>query len=352
MRCNDATTRLAGYLDGVLPAREHREVDAHLAECDGCRREEAALRRSLDALSAVARAPRSLETADAPDLWAAFTTRLASTLPCARVDELLPAYRDRELPRTDADAVRYHLAGCPACAAQAALLKHSLRTLEAVGAACPPVDLWPAFSERLERERGRRWRMPDFAGLLRTPSLRPALMLGSLALVLLAARGVLAPTGGPQTAMRPHRAVQSPTHMAKVTSPEPPRAAETAVGKPLAHRVRRHHLLTVRWERRRVRRAAPETRMASATPLPQPVRVVTPKESVPAPKPWSEIQVAYNPTPFTPTESFTVTQASSEEVNSPGAQAKVINEFMHVAEGLAGIQDAAKSPLGTSGDAK
>ena len=34
--CNELVELVTAYLEGALPAREHRAVERHLAECDGC----------------------------------------------------------------------------------------------------------------------------------------------------------------------------------------------------------------------------------------------------------------------------------------------------------------------------
>lgn len=63
--------RLNEYVDGDLPARERREVEAHLTSCEPCRARVEGLRALLDAAVGL---PRSLEPAR--DLWPAIDARL------------------------------------------------------------------------------------------------------------------------------------------------------------------------------------------------------------------------------------------------------------------------------------
>ncbi len=88
MRCAECRDRLEDWLDGILPAREHRAVQHHLAGCPECRREAeagAALARSVTEL------PR--EIAPRRDLWPGISTRLAAADPTGS------ASRFRWLPR-------------------------------------------------------------------------------------------------------------------------------------------------------------------------------------------------------------------------------------------------------------
>ncbi|MDP6438810.1 MAG: zf-HC2 domain-containing protein, partial [Candidatus Brocadiia bacterium] len=51
MKCENTKRRLSEYLDGVLPDEEHAAVEAHVAECAGCRTELEALRRTVEAVA-------------------------------------------------------------------------------------------------------------------------------------------------------------------------------------------------------------------------------------------------------------------------------------------------------------
>jgi anti-sigma-K factor RskA len=68
--------QLNEYVDGTLAARDRASVEAHLAECAGCRAAVAEL-RSLAA--AAATLPKSIEPGR--DLWAAIETRIRQRAP-------------------------------------------------------------------------------------------------------------------------------------------------------------------------------------------------------------------------------------------------------------------------------
>lgn len=71
MNCREAQALLDELVDGRLPADRERRVQCHLAGCEACRHEEAAIRRLLEAAAAL---PRSV---DPPaDLWPEIVPRL------------------------------------------------------------------------------------------------------------------------------------------------------------------------------------------------------------------------------------------------------------------------------------
>lgn len=69
--CEDAEPRLQDFVDGHLGAVEERRMRAHLAGCQGCRREERELRQLL---TRVAELPRRIEPPH--DLWPGVAERL------------------------------------------------------------------------------------------------------------------------------------------------------------------------------------------------------------------------------------------------------------------------------------
>lgn len=69
--CEDAEPRLQDFVDGHLAAAEERRMRAHLASCQGCRREERELRQLL---TRVAELPRRIEPPR--DLWPGVAERL------------------------------------------------------------------------------------------------------------------------------------------------------------------------------------------------------------------------------------------------------------------------------------
>lgn len=76
MMCPHMEAQLNEYVDGTLAARDRASVEAHLAECAGCRAAVAEL-RSLAA--AAATLPKSIEPGR--DLWAAIETRIRQRAP-------------------------------------------------------------------------------------------------------------------------------------------------------------------------------------------------------------------------------------------------------------------------------
>jgi hypothetical protein len=71
MKCRDAREKLLAYADDDLPADERAAIEAHLEACADCRAEAAGLRRTEDALRALAAVER------APEVTADLRSRLA-----------------------------------------------------------------------------------------------------------------------------------------------------------------------------------------------------------------------------------------------------------------------------------
>ncbi len=71
MRCREAQAILDEWVDGRLPAASERRLREHLAGCEACRDEEAALRRLLEEAAAL---PRTV--APPADLWPQIAPRL------------------------------------------------------------------------------------------------------------------------------------------------------------------------------------------------------------------------------------------------------------------------------------
>ena len=95
-------------------------------------------------------------------------------LPCEEAFDLLEPYLDGDLPPDEADRVRRHLDGCPACAGELALAARIQRELRAL----PQPDCPPEVIERVRRagrgavvpfpsgERAPRWRIAAAAALV------------------------------------------------------------------------------------------------------------------------------------------------------------------------------------------
>jgi hypothetical protein len=71
MTCERALALLDDHVDGVLTEAEHQEVELHIASCDACQKEEAALRAFLAQAASLKR-----DRVPARDLWPAIQARL------------------------------------------------------------------------------------------------------------------------------------------------------------------------------------------------------------------------------------------------------------------------------------
>jgi predicted anti-sigma-YlaC factor YlaD len=65
LECREFVELVTAYLEGTMPAAERARVEAHLAECDGCRGYLEDMRRLVGSLQAVADPPPDPETRDA-----------------------------------------------------------------------------------------------------------------------------------------------------------------------------------------------------------------------------------------------------------------------------------------------
>lgn len=71
MTCEQALALLDDHVDGALSEAEHQEVELHVASCEACRKEEAALRAFLAQAASLKR-----DRVPAHDLWPAIAARL------------------------------------------------------------------------------------------------------------------------------------------------------------------------------------------------------------------------------------------------------------------------------------
>ncbi len=382
MQCGDVRPLLPEYLDELLKPEARRRVDSHLQSCDLCRAELATQNRALIVLERAAHAP-------APDLWQAFSQRLASEITCTEVSESLPAYHDAALSGTRAVSVHNHLKACAACAAESEGLQTSLELLERA-AEMPVIDLWPAFQARQEADRRSRetgW------GRLRTalrvlwdgPVLQPALGLAAAGVLIIVGQHFF---GAPQVGRTVSPTVNStptpPTRVATSTLPpdtldEERRMASLSVGRSASGRNEPSGSRTERNARAAVRRVA-GVRRKPTTPA-RPWKKAPPR--LPAEQPEKEVLVAAVPDaesgvwtrqlqvsydletgPMTVGDSSSAkaphpdTDASAErplfqaavEVNSNRAQAEVKSEVVQVVQLLAGIEAATENPFRSETD--
>lgn len=169
---------LPAYQDAALDEPgQYQQVERHLAACAACSEEAAWLSGSLRALEQSSCLAPGGSAGQAPDLWAAFSTRLAGETTCEQAEELLPAYLAGEVQDLRAGTLRAHLRHCAPCAQAAFTLERSLGALDAAARTIPEIDLWPAFQKRLHAEEARR-RRPAAAGWLPAGML-PAALLGA-----------------------------------------------------------------------------------------------------------------------------------------------------------------------------
>jgi hypothetical protein len=125
---------------------------------------------------------------------------------CKRLDDLLPAYLDGDLPRRLNQRVSDHLDSCERCRQELVAQQRALRSLEAVRRPIS-IDLWADFSRRLQAQAAPRpspWRP------LWQPGVAAAMAAGVVALVV-----ALAPQPGPVPAVR----IAHPTQVARAASP-------------------------------------------------------------------------------------------------------------------------------------
>jgi len=325
LSCRRAEELLPAYSEGALDPRTLNAVAAHLDCCAACAGQEEALRTSLRTLERGAGA--------APDLWQAFSARLAETVRCGDVAEDLPAYSEAALTGARAAAVRSHLEHCASCAGEAVRLDAAMQLLDRVASHPVEVDLWPAFSARLEREREAR--RPSFADVVRT-ALAPLAPARGLAPALgVAAAFALAIYGG-VAALAPgsDRAfvhVASDTHDdGERNTPKEPRPSAIS----------------------RDRRIAATTAVEKDARPSRPVLIASaPREADPfteasrssdtSSKTTRRIRLVYNP-------NTDVLTNEPVEQNPQNAQTEVMPELVHVVELLAGVEDASVRPFESS----
>lgn len=140
MRCEEVRDLTARCPQDGLPPDLQRQVAAHLTGCPGCAAgldEEEWLFGLIDTA-----APQA-----APDLWPAFSRRLAATVPCEQVRGRLPEYVDSSTAPESPLPAAVHLEQCRECRSELEAYSQALTALE--NSRVEEVDLWPAFQRRL-----------------------------------------------------------------------------------------------------------------------------------------------------------------------------------------------------------
>jgi anti-sigma factor RsiW len=108
MNCDLFARVLADFQEGRLRWDERTAAEAHLAECDSCRR-----------LLAIAHGKLSLLPEEMSRELARSIIERTSGRACPRVTELLCSYIDGELGSEDSGLITAHLSGCTSCRALA-----------------------------------------------------------------------------------------------------------------------------------------------------------------------------------------------------------------------------------------
>lgn len=387
MRCAEVERLLPEYLDEMLPISQRRSVEDHLEACAACEQELAGHRRALIRLERVSLGP-------APDLWAAFSQRMAAEITCREVRESLPAYQDGALAAALSLSVHSHLKGCSECAVEAEKLAACLDTLERVGEEVPQVDLWAAFVERREAEARRPVGLLSrlsaaFRTAWQSPGFQPALGLGVLALCVVSGRHLLqaTQTDSPSYSVAVEKPVevaanlptpreievrQPSTSAAEASTPAPsprrreqtPRARRTALASAARPATGAHS----RPQGAHSRAQPAHSRRQPHTPGVRPGETLVAAVDAPAKGVWtSQLQVSYNMpdgaavsgTPAADTPVAPAAPAPKEGdlfkkavvVNSGRAQAEVMPEVVEAVRLLAGIEDATRNPFGAEADA-
>lgn len=247
MDCSRVIGKLSSYVDGVLEEHDLGIVEAHLAQCDGCRRE-------LATLTALIQAAGRIDQAAPPPGLKRRILRSASELQqkeqaCARVSSLLSSYIDGEVTPKEKRAVAAHLGDCESCKMQFEALETLVGAANSIDPTAPPVNLRARIAAATTEGIARR----PFACLLRevasTGALRWAAGAAAAAFVALALISSFSETPRQvRQAARPHRpaasvavtpapAVPAPSRTVVRIQPAPPERLSSAL---IARHTARH----------------------------------------------------------------------------------------------------------------
>lgn len=330
MRCSQVQNLLPEYVEGALAASQQEALAAHLHACPTCTAEERSYQHAFDALNV-------RQAVAAPDLWTAFSARLANELSCAEARELIPLQADPSLLANRANALNSHLASCPPCAAESALMGRAVAAMEAVSSKLPKVDLWPGFAARTGNAPARMGVFGSIRRVLspaRNPLAAPILAMAAFAGILFGAQHWL--SSSPQ-----HVAIEpiQPTTIA--VSPQKP--VKLGPSKPSVTIVRSTPPAS---RAKATVRRRPATRVASAPPTKRPKSNAAFIARVTQPiRPRLRV-VAFDPG-ATPTADRTLVSASTAtDSNSEAAQEKVMPEVVQAVALLLDFGDSASDPFG------
>ncbi len=329
MRCSQVQNLLPEYVEGALAAPQQEELSAHLCACPTCAAEEHSYQVAFQALN-------TRKSGNTPDLWAAFSARLANELSCAEARELIPLQADPPLLANRADALKSHLASCEPCASDAAMMGRAVHAIDSVPSSLQEVDLWPAFAARTKNAPARTSLFGSVRRALspaRNPLAAPILAMAAFAGIVFAAQSLL--TNAPNdVAVQP--STPTPVH---VTVPEAvkPTAALKAVAKAAPapsepkRAVRKHRAPSVV-----ASAVAPNTSRSAAAVVAHVTKSVRPRPQV----------VAFDPG-LTPTADTTLVSAPAvTDTNTDAAQRKVMPEVVQAVALLLDFGDSAKDPFG------
>lgn len=297
MKCCEAQGKLSLYLDAELDESTLEQLEAHLAGCESCRAELAALRCVVAAANEVAQVepPSGLKQAIYAALGSGRTT-------CGKVRESLSAYVDGELTVDQRQRVDEHISACTRCATEA----QAMQALAVAARAVPDVEPPRSLRSRIAAATTGAKRVPAAAAFRRwlTDALAPRTVRWSVAAVtagVVVAGVILGTPSGREKA----RVASVEHHMpAPIISQIDPKTAAAPKPAQLASAESQPTSAPVVRVERRTRVArhvrAPRTETVAIVPparIPKPKPVAAPElRSAPKPKP-ADVAPAPAPAP-------------------------------------------------------
>jgi hypothetical protein len=336
MRCSQVQNLLPEYVEGALAATQQGALSAHLHACPVCAAEERSYQLAFTALNS-----RS-KSIGAPDLWAAFSARLANELSCAEARELIPLQVDPALLAQRADALQSHLAACEPCEAESAMMGRAVAGLEAFSSRLPEVDLWPAFAARTGNAPARTSLFGSIRRAMspgRNPVVAPILAMAAFAAILF----------GTQILVTRNPAQHDPT-VAVETRPTPPpklqphpspvaiEAQKPAMG------VAKVSAPAIPPAKRRVRTSR-TVALAVAAPMPKASGDAETVAKMTSVRPRGTM-VAFDPGATPTADATLVSPTTKTDSNSDAAQEMVMPEVVQAVGLLLDFGDSTSDPFG------
>ncbi|MCX8053224.1 MAG: zf-HC2 domain-containing protein [Armatimonadetes bacterium] len=217
MDCSKAVEKLSAYIDGALDERTLELLEAHFAECPGCRNELAVLRT-------VVAATRHIELVQPPDnlkrrIQNSIRRAGALNRQCVHIAHLLSAYVDGELPPKQAEKVEAHAKLCERCANEINDIKTLVNASSQVVQVEPPQYLRSRIASAILREPIRQSLVTWIGAVVRTQAARLAYAGAAAALGIIALLNL--PTQSPRQPARVAIEHHKPAATATVTVAQP-----------------------------------------------------------------------------------------------------------------------------------